>query len=73
MTHTALIFKSALFLLTMFGSPVDERCGEVGTIVAQLSRLVVPREHVMVVVPALAESANRYGHVVSCANVSVIE
>lgn len=40
-------------------APVDERRAEVEPVVAQLGRLVVPRERVVVVVPALAERQQR--------------
>lgn len=37
------------------GAQVYERCAEVHPVIAQLGRLVVPRECVMVVMPSLAE------------------
>lgn len=42
---------------------VDERRAEVQPVVAQLGRLVVPRERVMVVVPSLAERQQRHRRV----------
>ncbi len=42
-----------------FGEEVDEGGGGVGRIVAQLGRLVVPREDVVVVVPSFAQRQQR--------------
>ena len=34
---------------------INERCRYVESVVAQLTRLVAPREHAMIIVPALPE------------------
>ena len=39
---------------------INERCRYVESIVAQLGRLVVPREHVVIIVPALPECQEGY-------------
>lgn len=54
------------------GEEVDEGGGEVRTIVTQLGRLVVPREHMMVIVPALAEGADADAVAVGGANGVVV-
>lgn len=51
---------------------VDEGRGEVHAVVAQLGRLVVPREDVVVVVPALAESGDRHTDVLRGADALVV-
>jgi hypothetical protein len=51
---------------------VDEGRGEVGAVVAQLGRLVVPREDVVVVVPALAERGDRHADVLRGADALVV-
>lgn len=45
------------------GASVYERRAQVHPVVAQLGRLVVPRERVMVVVPSLAQSQQRHRRV----------
>lgn len=45
------------------GAAVQEEGAEVEAVVAQLRRLVVPGEHVMVVVPALAQGQDSHGDV----------
>jgi len=51
---------------------VNEGRGEVHAVVAQLGRLVVPWEDVVVVVPALAERGNRHADVLRGADALIV-
>lgn len=52
---------------------IYERGGHVGAVVAQLAGLVVPRKHVVIIVPALAEGGEAHGQAVGGADGAATE
>lgn len=54
------------------GEEIDERRRHVHPVVAELGRLVVPGEHVVIVVPSLAECERGYGLVLRWVDVAIV-